>query len=67
MLPLAAIMKERGIRPELEDNLWLDEERTTLATNLQLVERIAAQAAALGRPLASPSEVRTRLGLAARS
>jgi len=56
-----------GVRTGLEDNLWLDDARTRLATNLQLVERIAAQAAALGRALASPGQVRTRLGLAARS
>ena len=55
-----------GVRTGLEDNLWLDEARTTLATNLQLVQRVAAQAAALGRPLASPAEVRQRLGLAPR-
>ena len=53
-----------GVRTGLEDNLWLDDERTLLATNLQFVERIAAQAAALGRPLASPGQVRSRLGLA---
>ena len=56
-----------GVRTGLEDNLWLDEARTTLATNLQLVQRVAAQAAALGRPLASRAEVRRRLGLAPRS
>ncbi|MBK8121365.1 MAG: 3-keto-5-aminohexanoate cleavage protein [Sulfuritalea sp.] len=56
-----------GVRTGLEDNLWLDEGRTVLATNVQLVERIAAQAAALGRALASPSQVRRRLGLGPRS
>lgn len=56
-----------GVRTGLEDNLWLDEARTTLATNLQLVQRVAAQAAALGRPLASRAAVRWRLGLAPRS
>lgn len=56
-----------GVRTGLEDNLWLDNERTVLATNLQLVARIAAQAAALGRPLASPGQVRSRLGLEQRS
>lgn len=55
-----------GVRTGLEDNLWFDEARTTLATNLQLVQRVAAQAAALGRPLASREEVRQRLGLASR-
>ncbi len=56
-----------GVRTGLEDNIWFDDERTVLATNLQLVQRVAAQAAALGRPLASASQVRSRLGLATRS
>jgi len=53
----------RGVRTGLEDNLWLDDVRTTPATNVQLVERIAAQAAALGRPLASAAQVRRWLDL----
>ncbi len=56
-----------GVRTGLEDNLWLDDGRTMLATNLQLVQRIAAQAVALGRPLASTAQARRRLGLAVRS
>lgn len=55
-----------GVRTGLEDNLWLDDERTRLATNPELVARIVAQAAASGRPLATPSQVRHRLGLATR-
>jgi 3-keto-5-aminohexanoate cleavage enzyme len=53
-----------GVRTGLEDNLWLDDARTELASNAQLVSRIAAQAAALGRPLASCAQTRTLLGLA---
>lgn len=52
-----------GVRTGLEDNLWLDDERTRLATNADLVARIVAQAMALGRPLATPNQVRSRLGL----
>jgi uncharacterized protein (DUF849 family) len=52
-----------GVRVGLEDNLWLDDERSTLATNAQLIERVVAQANALGRAIASPGEVRQRLGL----
>jgi uncharacterized protein (DUF849 family) len=52
-----------SVRVGLEDNLWLDEARTTLATNAQLVERVRAQAQALGRPIATAREVRQRLGL----
>ncbi len=60
------VVAGHGVRTGLEDNLWLDDARTTLATNLQLVERVAAQAAALGRPLAPTDQVRSRLGLAPR-
>ncbi len=52
-----------GVRVGLEDNLWLDEQRTELATNAQLVQRVAAQATALGRPIATSKEVRTMLAL----
>lgn len=55
-----------GVRTGLEDNIWLDDERTVLATNLQLVQRVAAQASALGRPLASATQLRRRLGLEVR-
>lgn len=52
-----------GVRVGLEDNLWLDQERTQLATNAQLIERVVAQAHALGRPIASALDVRKRLDL----
>ena len=52
-----------GVRVGLEDNLWLDDERSQLATNADLVRRIAAQAGALGRPIATPAQVRERLAL----
>ncbi len=52
-----------GVRVGLEDNVWLDAERTRPATNLDLVRRAAALAAALDRPLARPADVRRRLGL----
>lgn len=53
-----------GARVGIEDNIWYDEERTRLATNVALVERVARAAALLERPLASPAEVRVRLGIA---
>lgn len=52
-----------GVRVGLEDNLWLDDGRQHLASNAQLVERVVAQANALGRPVATALEVRQRLGL----
>lgn len=58
------VVMGHGVRVGLEDNLWMDDDRNRLATNALLVKRVAAQAYALGRPLASPSEVRDMLGLA---
>lgn len=52
-----------GVRVGIEDNIYLDEDRTVLATNADLVGRIRRIADGLGRPLASPAETRTRLGL----
>jgi uncharacterized protein (DUF849 family) len=57
------VVMGNGVRVGLEDNLWLDEQRTELATNAQLVQRVVAQAAALGRPIATPKEVRAMLAL----
>jgi uncharacterized protein (DUF849 family) len=51
------------VRVGLEDNIWFDRERTELATNPMLVERIRRLAEIAGRPLASPRLVRERLGL----
>lgn len=66
-MPHLHLRDRDGVRTGLEDNLWLDEARTTPATNLQLVEGVAAQAAAFGRTLASPDETRRRPGLAVAS
>lgn len=55
-----------GVRIGLEDSLWTDPARRHPATNSGLVERAVALATAVGRPLATPREVRARLGLAPR-
>jgi uncharacterized protein (DUF849 family) len=55
-----------GARVGLEDSLHFDVERKHLATNAQLVERVAHCTTLCGRRIASPAEVRRRLGLAAR-
>lgn len=52
-----------GIRIGLEDNIWFDENRTCLATNAMLVTRIRKIIDALGRPIATPAEVRSMLRL----
>ena len=51
------------VRVGLEDNLHLDRGRRTLATNGQLVERVARIARDMGRDPATPSEARSILGL----
>lgn len=52
-----------GVRVGLEDNLWFDDQRQRLATNLDLVRRVAQQATAMGRQVASAHSVRERLCL----
>jgi len=59
------IVEGDGVRTGIEDNIWYDENRTTLATNYTLVERVTAFTTALGRQIATPSDVRMMLGLKA--
>lgn len=59
----AAILMGGHVRVGLEDNLYYDQERRTLATNVMLVERVARIAAELERGIASPTEARAMLGL----
>jgi 3-keto-5-aminohexanoate cleavage enzyme len=58
-----AISMGGGIRVGLEDNIWFDDDRTDLATNPRLVERLVAIARAMGREPATPDQVRQRLGI----
>lgn len=58
-----AICSGGHVRVGLEDNIWYDAERTTLATNPMLVERVAELARTLGRRPATPQEARAILGL----
>ena len=51
------------VRVGLEDNIWWDDERTELATNPRLVERLVSFARAMGREPATPAVVRQRLGI----
>jgi 3-keto-5-aminohexanoate cleavage enzyme len=50
-------------RVGLEDNIYYDFDRSELATNIGLVERIALLADTFGRSLASPLRARDILGL----
>jgi 3-keto-5-aminohexanoate cleavage enzyme len=52
-----------GVRVGLEDNIWYDRERTRLATNRDLAERIVSIAKAMGREPLSPKEARDLLKL----
>lgn len=53
-----------GVRVGLEDNIWFDDERTELATNPRMVERLTRIARAMGREPATPSQVRQKLAIA---
>jgi uncharacterized protein (DUF849 family) len=58
-----AIAMGGHVRTGLEDNLWFDAERTELATNPRLVERLVRVGRAMGREPATPAMVRERLGI----
>jgi 3-keto-5-aminohexanoate cleavage enzyme len=66
-LPMAALSIVMGghVRVGLEDNLYYS--KGELATNEQLVARVARLAAELGRPVATPDEARKILGLPRRN
>ncbi len=53
-----AVVAGGGVRVGLEDNIWYDTERTRLATNRDLVERIVSIAKAVGREPFNPKEAR---------
>ncbi|MGB5271340.1 MAG: 3-keto-5-aminohexanoate cleavage protein [Eudoraea sp.] len=52
-----------GVRVGLEDNIWLDSERTKLARNIELIERIHTIAKANGRELMPSKEFRTLMNM----
>jgi 3-keto-5-aminohexanoate cleavage enzyme len=56
-----AIIEGGGIRIGLEDNIYFDENRKQLASNLDHVKRIAAISRALGKEPYSPKEARKLL------
>ena len=58
-----AIVAGGGVRVGLEDNIWYDQERTRLASNLDLVERVLEIAKALGREPYTQKETRDLLGV----
>jgi 3-keto-5-aminohexanoate cleavage enzyme len=64
-LPMNALAIAMGghCRVGLEDNIYHGFDRTELATNLGLVERVARLAETFGRPLADSARARQLLGL----
>ena len=58
-----AIAMGGGVRVGLEDNIYFDQKRTKLATNLELINRIHLLAAANERELMTSKEFRAEMGL----
>jgi len=58
-----ALVSGGGVRVGLEDNLWMDEERTQPATNRLLVQRALSTAELLGRRPYTCKDLRALLGL----
>ncbi len=52
-----------GVRVGLEDNIWFDSARTTLATNMGLLKRIHTIAQAHEREVMTPQEFRSKMQL----
>ncbi|MBO3117473.1 3-keto-5-aminohexanoate cleavage protein [Winogradskyella sp. DF17] len=61
MMNSLAIAIGKGVRVGLEDNIWFDAERTRLATNAELIERIHVIAKANNRSIMSPTEFRKEM------
>lgn len=64
-LPVNSLAIAMGghVRVGLEDNLWMDAEKTDPATNVRLIERVVRVAEAAGRPVSSPADARRIIGL----
>ena len=58
-----AIVMGGHVRVGLEDNLWMNAEKTEPATNLRLIERVVRVAEAVGRPVANAECARKIIGL----
>ncbi len=60
---VAAIAMGGNVRVGLEDNLYYDADKTVVADNAALIQRVARIAAEMGRAIATPHETREMLGL----
>jgi len=54
-----------GVRIGIEDNIWLDQQRTEYASNMALVARVVRLAEQMERPVMDRASVRQKLGLPA--
>lgn len=63
MMNFLAITIGKGVRVGLEDNIWYDSDKTKLATNSELVERIHVVAKANNREIMTPSEFRAQMDM----
>lgn len=61
MMNSLAIAIGKGVRVGIEDNIWYDAERTHLATNASLIERVHIIAKANNREVMSPTEFRKQM------
>ena len=52
-----------GVRVGLEDNIWYDSERTRLATNIELIQRVKEFAKVNEKEIMTSTELRAVLGL----
>lgn len=59
----AALVMGGHVRVGLEDNLYYDAQKSRLATNRELVERLVRLAGELGRPISTPAQTRKLLDL----
>ncbi len=57
------VISANGVRVGLEDNIYYDTDRTILATNEMLINRVINLADAYDRPIANPKEVRDMLDI----
>jgi len=60
---ILSLLEGGGVRVGLEDNIWFDTERTRLATNRDLVERVLLIAGTMGRTPYTHTEARAVLGV----
>lgn len=63
MMNSVAVASCYGVRVGLEDNIWYDPDRTHLATNIELLQRIHVLAKANNRSVMTPGKLRKHLQL----